>query len=1196
MILNRIRALFDPAILALVLFGAILGAAIWFMGPLLAIGEARPFDGLWGRLVAIGALAAFVVIACLAILLRRRGRDRAMTRAIVEEVADPEDAAAAAELDELRARMAEALGVLRGRGMRGRFGARRLFQLPWYVIIGPPGAGKTTAIVNSGLHFPLAERMGKTALGGVGGTRNCDWWFTDEAVLLDTAGRYTTQESGGEADAKAWTGFLDLLKKHRGRQPINGALAAISLSDLAVQSEAERRDHARAVRNRLAELRERLGVSFPVYVIFTKADRIAGFQEFFEDLGAAEREQVWGFTLPYEKKPRGAPLAGFGAEFEALLERLENRSLERMQAESDPQRRALVQGFPSQVASLRGAAEGFLSDVFRDSRYEARQLLRGVYFTSGTQEGAPIDRLMAGMARTFGISRQAVGSGAGQGRSYFLTRLLTGVVFPEAGLVSADDRVERRYRWTRRGAAAAGVLALAGACAAWTVSYRANAALIAGAQDRAAQFRELAARIPGSPVGDDDLASVLPALDLLLGLPGNPAAGDPEPPVEETFGLYQGDAVGTESAQAYRAALNALLLPRLLYRLETQMQASLNDPELLFEALKVYLMLGLQGPMAPEIVRRWMRVDWAVALPGEEAAQASLALHLDRMLAQPMREIALNGPLVDQVRGLLSETPLAERVYRSIVGSPEARDLPAFRLTEAGGPAASRVLLRPSGKPLSEGVEGVYTRAAFHRLVLPEVLSIAARVRDEAWVLGPRGEVETSPAGLARIGRDVLGLYYTDYVSRYDGLLADIDVVPVESLSHATEVVNVLSGPTSPLVAILEAVARETRLSRPPPEAGVAGAAVGAAGAAADLARTEAVSALDARGQALFDAISAASPGAGEAVPERPGQFVEDRFAALHAFVEAPQGAPSELDGVVASLTEVYRELNRLSLGQDTGTALAGQGGGAAARLQERIGRLPAPMDRWASQVASASSGVAVGGARAELNALWQAQVHPFCSRALEGRYPFDRSAAADVALQDFGRLFGPQGLIDGFFQEHLLPFVDAAASPWRWKRVNDVDLGISDAVLAQFQKAAEIRDSFFLAPGQPAITFDLTPVALDPNVQQVVVEIEGQEVSYAHGPPEVTPLKWPGAAGGRTRVAMSPAQAGIENTLSREGPWAWFRLLDAAELRRTNVTDRNRVIFNIGGRIAIFQLRAGSALNPFSGSAVRGFRCPSSL
>ena len=102
--------------------------------------------------------------------------------------------------------------------------------LPWYVIIGPPGSGKTTALVNSGLHFPLAAQLGAGAVRGVGGTRNCDWWFTDQAVLLDTAGRYTTQDSNSTVDKAAWLGFLDLLKKQRSRRPIDGAFIAISLS------------------------------------------------------------------------------------------------------------------------------------------------------------------------------------------------------------------------------------------------------------------------------------------------------------------------------------------------------------------------------------------------------------------------------------------------------------------------------------------------------------------------------------------------------------------------------------------------------------------------------------------------------------------------------------------------------------------------------------------------------------------------------------------------------------------------------------------------------------------------------------------------------------------------------------------------------------------------------------------------------
>ncbi len=112
--------------------------------------------------------------------------------------------------------------------------------------------------------------------------------------------RYTTQESDQSADNAGWLGFLNLLKKNRPRQPINGAIIAISLSDLSLTDEMTQKSHARAIRRRLQELREKLEVRFPVYVLFTKADLIAGFTEFFDDLGKEEREQVWGFTLPLD--------------------------------------------------------------------------------------------------------------------------------------------------------------------------------------------------------------------------------------------------------------------------------------------------------------------------------------------------------------------------------------------------------------------------------------------------------------------------------------------------------------------------------------------------------------------------------------------------------------------------------------------------------------------------------------------------------------------------------------------------------------------------------------------------------------------------------------------------------------------------------------------------------------------------------
>src|SRR4029077_14233351 len=101
----------------------------------------------------------------------------------------------------------EAVGVLPG----GQGAGGSLYDLPWYVFIGAPGSGKTTALVNSGLKFPADQRGSKAAVRGVGGPRNCDWWFTDEAVFLDTAGRYTTQYSDATSDSEGWREFLALL-------------------------------------------------------------------------------------------------------------------------------------------------------------------------------------------------------------------------------------------------------------------------------------------------------------------------------------------------------------------------------------------------------------------------------------------------------------------------------------------------------------------------------------------------------------------------------------------------------------------------------------------------------------------------------------------------------------------------------------------------------------------------------------------------------------------------------------------------------------------------------------------------------------------------------------------------------------------------------------------------------------------------
>ena len=1185
-----IKKIFGSAWLLWLLITTVFAVLIYLFGDLLAFGSWRPFGTQLAKYITIGVLYFIVILMLIIRTIRRRRRERRMDEDIVAEEEDGDDVVEE-ELLEMRKRMKEALQILKKSKLGGKGGRRNLYQLPWYIMIGPPGAGKTTAIVNSGLNFPLAEKMGMQALGGIGGTRNCDWWFTDEAVLIDTAGRYTTQDSDAEADRDAWLGFLAMLKRNRKRQPINGAMVAISLSDISMLDTAARKEHANAIRQRLVELREKLGVRFPVYILFTKADLIAGFSEFYENLGREEREQVWGFTYPIKgPKTKINALAEFDGQFTALLGQLNNLTLERLQQETDSQRRGLINGFAQQLASLQTVAKEFLTDVFQENKYQDQQFLRGVYFTSGTQEGTPIDRLMMNMARTFGIGRQAIGTGSGQGRSYFLRNLIETVIFGEAGLVSADDKVERRYRWIKRGAITAAILFAAGVGTLWTFSFLGNKEMIAQASADVDRYNQMVSVIPVSPVDEVDLLPLIEPLNILRDLPGNPAQDDPEPPRELTWGLWQGDNVGNAASQTYRRALNERFLPRILLKLERQMQANLNNPELLYELLKVYMMLGLQGPIDEQLVVDLLSVDWDMTYPGEQMAQAreDLVGHLTQMINQPMQEISLHGPLVAQVQALLSETPVSVRVYNSIIASPEARAINDWRVLEQGGPLAARVLIRPSGLPLSEGVEGIYTRAGFYNVFLPAALDVAEQLRAENWVLGERGEDLSDEEALTRIASEVLDLYYTDYIANYERILGDVDIAPMGAMSEVVQTLDIISGPNSPVAKLMTAVAYQTQLTAPP-------GAVDIAGAASDVTEFGAQTALDnlsIRTRMLVDVLASSATANGQPAPPPPGTTVEERFRWLRDFTVGEEGVPTELSDTMARLTALYQELNRLSVtGGSTNINST-----ATQDLQVALGRIPDPMKRWATQITEASSGVAAGGARAALNAQWQAQVLPTCNRAITDRFPFFRGQSADVPIQEFARLFAPQGLIDGFFQANLAEFVDTTSSPWKWRRVNNQELGISDSVLSQFQRAAEIRDAFFLAPGLPAVTFDLKPVALDPAADRVQIVVDGQILDYRQSQPQqVTPMQWPGS-GGATQVAFQPQNRNTENGVGFEGPWAFFRMLEGAEVRRGNAADRSRIIFNVGGRIAVFELRAGAAINPFDLEMLRGFRCPSSL
>jgi type VI secretion system protein ImpL len=1157
---------------------ALLSVLVWLFGPFLSFLES------WITRAIVIAVMLLIWLGVNFWLDRRRKKNEDdLVQGVTAVQADPSQAASAEEVAAMREKLTTALALLKkASGSRGY-----LYEQPWYAIIGPPGAGKTTALLNAGLSFPLAAEMGQSAVAGVGGTRMCDWWFTENAVLIDTAGRYTTQDSDSAVDKAGWQAFLGLLKRTRARQPLNGVLIAIALSDIGAAPQAERLSHARAIRRRVKELYDQLGVRVPVYALFTKADLIAGFTEFFDDLDRERRGQVWGTTFPLDKSEVGTA-SKFGGEFQLLVERLNQRLLDRLQTERSPDRRTLIAGFPAQVASLAAPLSEFLTEAFGGSRLDPAPLLRGAYLTSGTQEGTPIDRLTGAMARSFGIDAQRAPSlRPEQGRSYFLARLLKEVIFGEAMMVSRDPAQVRRNLFVRVGAAAlAALIAIVGA-GALIQTRQANQAAVTDSSNALAAYTKIAQSLPLDPVADSDLPRVLPLLDAARALPFGVDA--PPPPTQWFPGLSQTAKLGTGAREVYRNDLEHVLLPRLIVRLEGQMRANFEQPAFLYQATKVYLMLGSAGPLDRDLVKEWMHLDWQSAWPGPAAQpiRDSLARHLDALLDLPLEKVPLDGALIEDARRTFSRVTLADRVYSVIKGSGAARALPPWRPADAAGASGVRVFVRKSGAPLTDGIPGFFTVDGFYKVLLPDLPAATRQVASESWVLGKQSEINPSSPQVLNLQRDVITLYTDDYAKQWDATLSDLDVAPMRNLQDAVQELYIFASPQSPMRDLLASITRQLTLTKPPPPPpGAAGAAQGAA-QAATAAASQALTSTTSGLQNLFGQTNGPPP-------QPPGKVIDDRYAALIKFTGTGPGAP--IDNALKLLNDLQVQLAKLA-GTPTGGTAAAIGGGddPAALLQAEAAGDPEPVSRWLKAMAFSSNQLRGGGAADQAKKAFNAPGGPasLCKQAVAGRYPFTPGASNAIPLDDFARLFAPGGLLDKYFNDNLASFVDTSGPVWKTQAVAGVAAPVAPADLAEFQRASQIRDLFFAGGGnQPTVRFDVMP--MDTNAKQVTIDLDGQSVVYAHGPQRATSITWPGPNRmNSARLVFDPPPSSGAPVLQATGPWALFRLFGMGTLEQNGGSDSYKLSFTVGDRNASFEIRAGSVLNPFAPGVLRDFRCP---
>ncbi|GGF57749.1 hypothetical protein GCM10007301_16840 [Azorhizobium oxalatiphilum] len=1154
---------------------------IWLFGPALQINGAEPFKTVAPRVLTTVIILLLAGLVGLYWLLAHRSAppmDKERQKQKVASALVEAPPASRAQKEAMERGFQLAMGVLRRIRNPGFLNSRYKYELPWYGVIGAEQSGKTALIRASGLRFPLNEaRNGQINAGTI------SLAFSDEAVLVETRGPLVPP-----SEENTWTLFASLLKRHRARQPINGLLLVLSLPDLMRASDAERFSLHADLRDQLERFQGIVKARVPIYVIFTKTDAIPGFDEFCADLSTAERQAVFGVTLPlYDEKgitTKGKPLpATFSAEFDNFLRWQMPRMVSQVSQGFGVGSRFDCFMMLPHLATVKPLIADLIEDVFKPTTYDRPLLLRGFYFTS-TQAAAGRGELAA--LPPTGGSDLTPARKAG----LFIHDLLDKVIIKEAGLVEHDPTVRRRERMLRWGLATAGIVLSLAVLSWWTVSFIGNRYLMSDLERATQKAKGAVAALEANPVvqpsAETDFAAILPVLNSLQSLPTGWREKDEEAPLRLSGGLSQRAYLGEATQQEYVDALDSLLLPRIVAAVQKEIVASLRSPDGLYGALKVYLMLGHAGPMDTDTVLNWMRNLLAATYNGPAQAPLRNAVleHVQNLLDSGIPPIELDQNLVTQARNVLNAYPTSSHGMSLLQQRADVKALQPWRLTDVAGPLAPYALTRRSGRPLSEPIEGMYTSSAFYTTVIPAIAEVANSIISDDWVRFPSTPSSPQASRVAQLNKDMTDLYINDYITVWQNMVSDVTLAGFENLQSELAVLQAAMGPPSPLASYLQSVKAQTTVEVPAPPAAaaqIAGAA-GATGAAVTSAASAVAGAL-APGTARLKAL---------------GQSVTARFTDVHNFVN---GSPSPLDQVLTSMGQLRSLLGpAASMGiSDPAQVTELTSGAPFAQIlgQLKLNTLMAPpalTDSIVSLVRQTSS-IANAGVKADLDSAWKTQVLPFCQAAINGKFPF-ANTTTDATLADFSRMFAPNGLMDQFFDKQLKSFVDTLASPWKPITTAAAHPDISAAGLATFEQAAKIRAAFFANGGSaPEVDFTLTPVDLDPGAMRVKLEVDGQSLTYQYGPTMPTAMKWPGTVGA-ARVEFGNGGGGSgPPTVQFAGPFAFFRLLNASGITRQTATQYGLNVV-LGPRSASFTVNAASVNNPFQRQVVQNFRCPTSL
>ena len=1020
--------------------------------------------------------------------------------------------------------IALALKAAQDRLARSSARVSRLERLPVTFLMGPRGSTKTTLMARTGLEPELLA--GETLQGDeVVPTSGVNVWYQDGTVIL---------EAGGEVleEPDRWAGLARRLRPAslgaaagKGRQPARSVVLCFGADEFLKPGARESvPEQARILRTRLADLAVEVGAPIPVYVLFTRTDRVPFFLDYAATLTSDEVNDPLGATLPLRPPvDAGAHAREEGARIRAAFDELHaSLGLNRLRVlprEGRDEVRAGAYEFPRELRKISEAITGFLVELSRPSQLGVTPVLRGFYFTgvrpilvTETEVSAPVPTAPrpsdVGATGVFNVAQMQGGGGsapAGGAKGSrkvpewvfiqrFFRELLPGDRAAQA-LTAGGARVYGLRRLALGVAMAIALVLFVG----FTTSFLANR----GLEERVAQAGISVANLspdPGIPPTLDELES-LDALRLEL-----ETLRDWErsrPPLRYRWGLYQGDRLLPSARALYFQRFDELLWASARLRLAAFLDGRVGVPGEgddygeTYDALRGYL-VTTRNPersesalLSPVLLRHW-----AFAEEVDEERRGLVRAQFDFFA----RELRVDHPLprgadeerVTATREFLFRFAEFDRVYQALLsdGSAGVDPVELGAITAVSGGALGG----------THTVPGAFTEGGWER-VQASLADVDRLFAAEAWVVG---EQAISDADRDRLGTELTERYLADYVDQWQRFLRAATVPGFGSVADGARRLDVLSGNQSPILQVLAVAARNT---------------------AVDSARV----------LPAFQPVHQATP------PEIRDRFVSDANQDWVGSLGDLQGNLDQLANAAgaqrdqamgaasANADQARRSVRQLA----QGFSVEGDARIAASEVQRL---LEAPIQLSEALITRLPA--------AQVNARGQA----FCSAfaPVLDRFPFNRTAGSEAGMDDVEALFAPEnGALWNFYEDLGRSLLARQGN--RFVAAPDASPRPTAEFVTFFNRAAEVSRALFGDRGtSPEVVFALRPDTSD-ELPEVIISIDGQTQRFTRTMAAAQTFVWQGSRADNARI--SGVLGGEEVVLleAPSGPWALFRLFGQA-------------------------------------------------